>query len=197
MAKFDWLHVAAPFTIALWILLASVAKIGKKTYFFFSIFSFFQLSNFFFFFSAFNISKRFTALFPDSSLLIVLGIIVGIILYMAKAEETSFHLNAEVFFLFLLPPIVFDAGYFMPNRAFFDNLGLRSVFLFLFIFIIIIFFNQVPLVPHWTYLTFLFCLANVPLVFFLALHLLFCTTTSTTTVFAFSDVPLVSLWCHI
>jgi len=32
-------------------------------------------------------------------------------------------LTPDIFFLFLLPPIIGEAGYFMPNRLFFDQLG--------------------------------------------------------------------------
>ncbi|KAL1231747.1 Sodium/hydrogen exchanger 3 [Trichinella pseudospiralis] len=99
VAKFDWHHVQTPFTIALWILLASVAKV------------------------AFQLSQKLVSIFPDSSLLIILGVVVGMVLYFFRTDERSFHMDSETFFLFLLPPIVFEAGYFMPNRAFFDNLG--------------------------------------------------------------------------
>lgn len=32
-------------------------------------------------------------------------------------------LTPTTFFFYMLPPIILDAGYFMPNRLFFDNLG--------------------------------------------------------------------------
>lgn len=59
---------------------------------------------------------------PESSLLIVLGVIIGLILY----SSTKFHvspLTPTTFFFYMLPPIILDAGYFMPNRLFFDNIG--------------------------------------------------------------------------
>uniref|UniRef100_A0A5S6Q5A0 Sodium/hydrogen exchanger n=1 Tax=Trichuris muris TaxID=70415 RepID=A0A5S6Q5A0_TRIMR len=104
VASFNWSHVQAPFTIALWILLASAAKMG------------------------FQMSKRVVSIFPDSSLLIILGLLVGLVLYLVRLDESVFHLNSEDFFLFLLPPIVFEAGYFMPSRAFFDNFGTILVY---------------------------------------------------------------------
>jgi sodium/hydrogen exchanger 3 len=56
-------------------------------------------------------------------------LIVGTLLYATKlAEQKAYVLNSDTFFLFLLPPIILEAGYFMPNRPFFDNIGTILLF---------------------------------------------------------------------
>ncbi|KAB0394010.1 hypothetical protein E2I00_011721, partial [Balaenoptera physalus] len=59
---------------------------------------------------------------PISCLLILLGLVLGGIV-LAVAKKAEYQLEPGTFFLFLLPPIVLDSGYFMPSRLFFDNLG--------------------------------------------------------------------------
>ncbi|KAL4691020.1 hypothetical protein H8959_013981 [Pygathrix nigripes] len=98
VVTFEWAHVQEPYVIALWILVASVAKIG------------------------FHLSHKVTSVVPESALLIVLGLVLGGIVWAAD-HIASFTLTPTVFFFYLLPPIVLDAGYFMPNRLFFGNLG--------------------------------------------------------------------------
>uniref|UniRef100_A0A8D2JFF3 Sodium/hydrogen exchanger n=1 Tax=Varanus komodoensis TaxID=61221 RepID=A0A8D2JFF3_VARKO len=98
VVTFKWHHVQDPYIIALWILVASLAKIF------------------------FHLSHKVTSVVPESVLLIVLGLFLGGIVYAAD-HIASFTLTPTVFFFYLLPPIILDAGYFMPNRLFFGNLG--------------------------------------------------------------------------
>ncbi|VDM80044.1 unnamed protein product [Strongylus vulgaris] len=78
-------------------------------------------------FLVFHLYKPIANAFPDSSLLIAVGLLLGLILKQSGAHIT-YSLDSHVFFLYLLPPIIFDAGYFMPNRALFENCD--SVLLF-------------------------------------------------------------------
>lgn len=61
-------------------------------------------------------------IFPESCLLIVVGVVIGVVLYFCTDVAVS-PLTPNTFFFYMLPPIILDAGYFMPNRLFFDNLG--------------------------------------------------------------------------
>lgn len=61
-------------------------------------------------------------IFPESCLLIVVGVVIGVVLYFCTDVAVS-PLTPNTFFFYMLPPIILDAGYFMPNRMFFDNLG--------------------------------------------------------------------------
>ncbi|KAM3934029.1 sodium/hydrogen exchanger 2-like [Leptodactylus fuscus] len=99
----DYPHVQVPFEITLWILLASLAKIG------------------------FHLYHRLHTIVPESCLLILVGLLLGGIIF-AVNEKSPPAMKTDVFFLYLLPPIVLDAGYFLPTRPFFDNVG--TIFLY-------------------------------------------------------------------
>uniref|UniRef100_A0A3Q1G3Y4 Sodium/hydrogen exchanger n=1 Tax=Acanthochromis polyacanthus TaxID=80966 RepID=A0A3Q1G3Y4_9TELE len=94
----DYPRIQVPFEFTLWVLLASFAKIG------------------------FHIYHKITIWIPESCLLISIGLIVGAIMHSVK-EEPPAVLSSNVFFLYMLPPIVLDNGYFMPTRPFFENVG--------------------------------------------------------------------------
>ena len=66
-------------------------------------------------------------IFLVSCLLILIGVIIGLILFHTNSVGLS-PLTPTVFFFYMLPPIILDAGYFMPNRLFFDNLGTILLF---------------------------------------------------------------------
>ncbi|XP_013881139.1 sodium/hydrogen exchanger 1b [Austrofundulus limnaeus] len=95
-------HVRKPFEISLWILLALLMKLG------------------------FHLIPRVSQVVPESCLLIFVGLLVGGVIKAMK--ETAPILDSKLFFLYLLPPIILDAGYFLPIRAFTENLGTILVF---------------------------------------------------------------------
>lgn len=68
-----------------------------------------------------------TSVIPESALLICFGFILGGIIWGADKVQT-FKLTPTVFFFYLLPQIILDAGYSMPNKLFFSNMGAILVY---------------------------------------------------------------------
>ncbi|KAG7276047.1 LOW QUALITY PROTEIN: hypothetical protein CRUP_038503 [Coryphaenoides rupestris] len=99
----DYHHIHVPFEISLWVLMASLMKLG------------------------FHLIPRLSSIVPESCLLITVGLLVGGLIKLA-GEEVPPVLDSKLFFLCLLPPIILDAGYFLPIRPFMENLGTILMF---------------------------------------------------------------------
>ncbi|KAB0338741.1 hypothetical protein FD755_025167, partial [Muntiacus reevesi] len=70
----------------------------------------------------FHLYNKIPSVVPESCLLIFVGLIMGGLIYSLN-DKSPPVMNSDIFFLYLLPPIVLDAGYFMPSRPFFENIG--------------------------------------------------------------------------
>ncbi|XP_045766689.1 sodium/hydrogen exchanger 3 isoform X2 [Maniola jurtina] len=103
IAAVEFHRVETPFLIGVWIFFASLAKIG------------------------FHMAPKLSKMFPESCLLIFVGVLIGAILLSTHSVHVQ-PLTPDTFFLYMLPPIILDAGYFMPNRLFFDHLGTILLF---------------------------------------------------------------------
>uniref|UniRef100_A0A8C6TCP1 Sodium/hydrogen exchanger n=1 Tax=Neogobius melanostomus TaxID=47308 RepID=A0A8C6TCP1_9GOBI len=97
----NYQHVQMPFEISLWVIFGSIMKLG------------------------FHMVPRLNSIVPESCLLIIVGLLLGGFIRLAGIEVV---MNADVFFLFLLPPIILDAGYFLSVRPFMENLGTILMF---------------------------------------------------------------------
>uniref|UniRef100_A0A665VWS9 Sodium/hydrogen exchanger n=1 Tax=Echeneis naucrates TaxID=173247 RepID=A0A665VWS9_ECHNA len=98
IVTFKWHHVEDPYLVALWVLVAGLAKMVIEA------------------------NHHVTNVIPESALLICFGFILGGMIWGADKVQT-FKLTPTVFFFYLLPQVILDAGYSMPNKLFFSNLG--------------------------------------------------------------------------
>lgn len=98
IVTWKWHHIETPYLVALWVLVCWLCKLVVQ------------------------LNTRLKSIFPESGLLIICGFILGGIVWGADKAQT-FKLAPRNFFYFLLPQIILDTGYFMPNKLFFSNLG--------------------------------------------------------------------------
>lgn len=98
IVTWKWHHIDTPYLVAVWVLVCWLCKLVVQ------------------------LNTRLKSFFPESGLLIICGFILGGIVWGADKAQT-FKLTPRNFFYFLLPQIILDTGYFMPNKLFFSNLG--------------------------------------------------------------------------
>ncbi|XP_040045019.2 sodium/hydrogen exchanger 3.1 isoform X2 [Gasterosteus aculeatus] len=103
IVTWKWEHVSTPYLVALWVLVSWICKLIIEA------------------------NHHVTNVIPESALLICFGFILGGIIWGADKVQT-FKLNPTVFFFYLLPQIILDTGYSMPNKLFFGNMGAILVY---------------------------------------------------------------------
>lgn len=118
-------RVSIPFVIAMWVFSTCAVKLGKcasncpKVFWTYTTSLFLTI--------VLNSWPKLISWVPESCCLILVGIIGGFVLHVSNTPILS-PLSSTIFFFCMLPPIILDAGYFMPNRPFFDHLGTILLF---------------------------------------------------------------------
>lgn len=65
---------------------------------------------------------------PESAGALLVGVFIGGIARCTTDRLELFEFSPEVFFFFLLPPIIFEAGYSLDRKGFFENIGAITLY---------------------------------------------------------------------
>jgi len=112
---------------------------------------------FFFLFLTNNLifSKNQIHFLHESGIAIILGVIVGVIFYFVNHGQYNLTFDESAFFYFLLPPIIFAAGYNLKRRNFFKNFPYIFIFGILgtiVTFLVILFLTYAVSESNWIYI---------------------------------------------
>ena len=64
----------------------------------------------------------------ETGLAIILGIAISAALFYSGVNSNDFLFSGDLFFFFVLPPIIFASGFNMRRKKFFANMGYITLF---------------------------------------------------------------------